>query len=158
MRLTYLATASLVIVLSTALAPAAHADTNSFQGSCDLRGTIPEDRQSGDRLVQRGVCTGWLNESEAPPIRFGPPSKAYPVKVVTRTSGMSAGPLPVLQSGTGRTRFLGHRVTIRFRLEQAGLALRILGVGPSGGYGYVTPHPAGDSFDSRVEFPRRFRG
>jgi hypothetical protein len=80
------------------------------------------------------------------------------VKVVTVAKGINGGPLPVLLSGPGSARFLGHRVTIPFRLEQVGLALVIRGAGSLPGYGHVTPAADGRSFKSRVEFPTVLRG
>jgi hypothetical protein len=141
-----------------ATAPAANASENTFLGTCKLSGVYPSPLSPGGRVVQRGTCEGWLNGGQDPAFQFGNPESTYRVKVTTESNGFSIPRIPVLLDGPGTMRFAGHRVTIPFRLEQLGLALRILGAGTSSGYGHVIPGADGRRFNSRLEFPTALRG
>jgi hypothetical protein len=137
-------------------APAAAAESGSFRGSCDLTGSVNAPRPN-DQLVQRGTCTGWLTRGGGAEMPSGNIAQTFRVRVTTKATGLSVGPLPVLLSGPGKTKFVGRRVAIRFDLRQLALMLSLSGAEGGGGSGYVVPHPDG-SFDSHVNFSRGIRG
>lgn len=134
---------SLVALASPA---GALAKSNSFVGTCELRGSTDDGQP--ERGSYSGTCTGALNGRQ----------KTYQVRTITLGSGPSAGPVPITRKGVGSTRFKRARgASIPFRFDGLLTTLKIEGKESGGGSGSAAPNDDG-SVSIELDFSRGISG